>query len=93
VIDEWIGEYGEDSDFVRVRVRGLPPRAGDLQFIDSERVYEAQQRTPTTLSDEPLVVGLDIARGGGDNNYFCFRRGLDAVTIPAQKIPGEQTRD
>jgi hypothetical protein len=33
-IAEWIEEYGEDSDFVRVRVRGLPPRASELQFID-----------------------------------------------------------
>jgi hypothetical protein len=29
-IAEWIEDYGEDSDFVRVRVRGLPPRAGDM---------------------------------------------------------------
>jgi hypothetical protein len=93
VINEWINEYGEDSDFVRVRVRGLPPRAGDLQFIDSERVFEAQRRSPATLPDEPLVVGVDIARGGSDHNVICFRRGLDAVTIPAQRIPGEQTRD
>jgi len=27
LIQEWIDTYGEDSDFVRVRVRGLPPRA------------------------------------------------------------------
>jgi hypothetical protein len=93
VIDEWIAEYGEDSDFVRVRVRGLPPRAGDLQFIDSERVYEASRRTPAAFPDEPLIIGVDIARGGGDHNVICFRRGVDAVTIPAIKIPGELTRD
>lgn len=93
VIEEWIQEYGEDSDFVRVRVRGLPPRAGDLQFIDSERVYEAQKRFPQSLSDDPLVVGVDIARGGGDHNVIRFRRGTDAVSIKAVRIPGEQTRD
>ena len=37
-IAEWVKDYGEDSDFVRVRVRGVFPRAGDLQFIDGERV-------------------------------------------------------
>jgi hypothetical protein len=93
VIEEWIQEYGEDSDFVRVRVRGLPPRAGDLQFIDAERVYEAQKRFPQSLSDDPLVVGVDIARGGGDHNVIRFRRGTDAVSIKAVRIPGEQTRD
>jgi hypothetical protein len=92
-INEWITEYGEDSDFVRVRVRGVPPRASDLQFIDSERIYHAQQRTPATLPDEPLIVGVDIARGGGDHNVICFRRGVDAVTIPSIRIPGELTRD
>jgi hypothetical protein len=92
-INEWIREYGEDSDFVRVRVRGVPPRAGDLQFIDSERVFEAQRRTPATLPDEPLIVGVDIARGGSDHNVICFRRGVDALTIPSIRIPGEQTRD
>jgi hypothetical protein len=93
VIEEWIQEYGEDSDFVRVRVRGLPPRAGDLQFIDSERVYEAQKRLGQSLSDDPLIVGVDIARGGGDHNVIRFRRGTDAVSIKAIRIPGEQTRD
>ena len=28
LIEEWINDYGEDSDFVRVRVRGIAPRAG-----------------------------------------------------------------
>lgn len=37
-IAEWVTDYGEDSDFVRVRVRGLPPVASDLHFIDSTRV-------------------------------------------------------
>jgi len=44
LIQEWLDDYGEDSDFFRVRVRGLPPRAGDLQFISSDAVYQAQKR-------------------------------------------------
>jgi hypothetical protein len=32
-IAQWIKDYGEDSDFVRVRVRGVFPRAGSMQFI------------------------------------------------------------
>src|SRR3954462_2522764 len=90
---EWVTEYGEDSDFVRVRVRGVPPRAGDLQFIDSERVWEAQKRRVAALADEPLVVGVDVARGGMDSNVICYRRGVDARSIRAEKMPGEQTRD
>lgn len=92
-IAEWIEDYGEDSDFVRVRVKGLPPRASDLQYIDSERVYAAQKRTFEVLADEPLVAGVDLARGGGDKAVIRFRRGDDARTIPPIKIPGELVRD
>lgn len=92
-IAEWIQDYGEDSDFVRVRVRGLPPAASDLQFIDTATVAAAQRRTATPLADEPLVCGLDVARGGGDRCVLRFRRGLDARSIPPVIIPGEQARD
>lgn len=93
LIQQWEEDHGEDSDFFRVRVRGLPPRASDLQYIDSERVWQAQKNNAIALPDSPLVVGVDIARGGGDNNVICFRRGGDARSLPAIKIPGEQTRD
>ena len=92
-IKEWADDYGEDSDFFRVRVRGLPPRASDLQYISSDAVYGAQKREVVVLPDEPLVCGLDVARGGGDSNVFRFRRGLDARSIPPLRVPGEKTRD
>jgi hypothetical protein len=93
LIEEWITTYGEDSDFVRVRVRGLPPAASDLQFIDQARIFAAQQRPAHAEPDDPLVVGVDVARGGGDWNVIRFRRGLDARSIPAIRVPGEETRD
>lgn len=85
--------YGEDSDYVRVWRRGLAPRASSMQFIDSERVRDAQSRTVEVYADEPLVAGLDVARGGKDMNVLRFRRGRDARSIPPMVIPGEQTRD
>ena len=90
---EWVELYGENSDFVRVRVRGLPPAASDLQYIDNESVAEAQRRYVECLPDDALVCGLDVARGGGDHNVFCFRRGPNARSVPAIRIPGEETRD
>jgi hypothetical protein len=92
-IAEWLELYGEDSDFFRVRVRGLPPAASDLQFIDTKSVTDAQTRPAFSLEDDPLVCGLDVARGGADHNVFRFRRGLDARSIPPMRIPGEKTRD
>jgi hypothetical protein len=85
--------YGEDSDFFRVRVRGIPPKAEDAQFIDSGRVLEAQKRQVMALPDEPLVAGCDLAWGGSDANVIRFRRGRDARSIAPIRIPGELTRD
>lgn len=92
-IAEWIQDYGEDSDFVRVRVRGLPPSASDLQYIDSATVLAAQTRDAVAFQDDPLICGLDVARGGSDDCVFRFRRGHDARTHPPIRVPGEQSRD
>jgi hypothetical protein len=93
LIAEQLEDWGEDSDRFRVRVRGVPPKAEDAQFIDSLRVIEAQKRQVVVFDDEPLIAGCDLAWGGKDSNVIRFRRGPDARSIPAIRIPGELTRD
>lgn len=93
LIQEWLEDYGEDSDFFRVRVRGLPPSASDTQFIDSARIYAAQKRVAVALPDEPLIAGVDVSGGGGAWTVCRFRRGLDARSIPPIRITGERSRD
>jgi hypothetical protein len=44
LIQEWLEDWGEDSDYFRVRVRGLPPKQGPLQFISSAVVHAAVMR-------------------------------------------------
>ena len=85
-IDQWVQDYGEDSDFVRVRVRGEFPRAGSMQFIDGDRVEHAAARELEANATEPLVMGVDVARHGSDQSVIRFRRGLDARSIPASKV-------
>ncbi len=92
-IQKWVDDYGEDSDFVRVRVRGMFPRASSQQFIDSEIVSEAMLREAYTGLRDPLIMSIDIARGGADNCVICYRRGLDAKSIPWVVIPGSQARN
>lgn len=91
LIEEWIQDYGEDSDFVRVRVRGLPPQASELQFIDNLRVWAAQKNAVVNGSRDPLIVGVDVSGGGSAWTVARFRRGLDARTIPPIRISGENT--
>jgi hypothetical protein len=92
-IAEWVADYGEDSDFVRVRVRGIPPRASELQFIPADLVEGAQNRVAQPLSDDPLIAGVDVSGGGAAWNVVRFRRGVDARSIPPIRIPGEHGRD
>jgi len=92
-IAEWEQDYGEDSDFFRVRVRGLPPRAASGQFIDLETIQNAQRRPVRNLPDDPLVAGVDFAWGGKDDNVIRFRKGNDARSVPPIKVKGEFTRD
>jgi len=94
LIQQWIDDYGEDSDFVRVRVRGMFPRGGDMQLIPSDIIYEAMKRgSGRYLGDDPLICGVDLARGGDDNCYIQFRRGKDAMSEKVYRIPGEKSRD
>jgi len=94
LIAEWIDDYGVDSDFVRVRVRGIFPRGGDMQFIPSDVVQAAMKRgSGRYLGDDPLICGIDMARGGDDNCMIQFRRGKDAKSEKAYRIPGEKSRD
>lgn len=92
-IAKWVEDYGEDSDFVRVRVRGQFPRASSQQFIDSEVVSEAMVRAPIGGLRDPLIMSIDIARGGADNCVIAYRRGLDAQSIPWVIIPGTEARN
>lgn len=91
--DEAIEEYGEDSDYCRVWIRGLAPRASAAQYISDDLIKEAQTRVLTRqFGDEPLIAGVDFAWGGDDFNTVRFRRGLDARSIPPIRVAGERTR-
>lgn len=77
-IQAWIDEYGEDSDFVRVRVRGMFPRAGYANFISPELVNAARQRKldPITYRAHQKVLSVDPARFGDDFSVMTLRQGL-----------------
>jgi hypothetical protein len=85
-IAEWERDYGEDSDFFRVRVKGMLPRTGSMQFISSELVDAAIKREATSTLLDPLVMGVDVARFGDDKTVIRFRRGRDARSIPPVKL-------
>ena len=87
LLDMWVKLYGEDSDFVRVRVRGVFPRAGDLQFISSEDVQAAIDRTAARQDKYGKVLGVDVARHGQDQSVLCYRQGRKVIKLKKLRIP------
>jgi hypothetical protein len=75
-LQQWVDDYGEDSDFVRVRVRGEFPRISINQFISSAIIQESMGIPPDRSSyhDRP-VIGVDVARFGEDRSVIAVRRG------------------
>jgi hypothetical protein len=90
-IARWIEDYGEDSDFVRVRVRGVFPRAGSTQFIPSDLAETAARRAIDAGRPEPAILGVDVARFGDDRSVIYWRRGNDARSTPPLVMRGIDT--
>lgn len=68
-------EYGEDSNFYRVRVLGEFPESGDMQFISTAAVDRCFDMEDQTWHAFPMVAGLDVARHGDDTSVFIIRQG------------------
>lgn len=87
-IAKWIVAYGDDSDFVRVRVKGVFPRTGEQEFISNELVAEACVRELIVFPHDPLILGVDIARYGDNETVIFVRKGRDAQTISPIRMRG-----
>lgn len=94
---EWIdmirAEYGEDSDFWRMRVLGEFPTTSEDTFFNTEDVYAAANRKLkiTEYVNYPKVVGVDVARFGSDKTVFLLRQGPKVLDI--QKFDGLDTTE
>ena len=77
-LDQWVEDYGEDSDFVKVRVRGMFPSASAKQFISTDDVDAAQKRhlRKEQYDFAPRIIGVDPAWTGDDELVIFFRQGL-----------------
>lgn len=96
-IQKWCDDYGEDSDFVRVRVRGEFPRSGSNQFISSDVVSAARKHKAVGYDGLPKIMSVDVARFGDDESVIGKRqgrysailnkyRGLDTVQVAERTI-------
>ena len=76
-LEEWITAWGVDSDFCRVRIFGMFPRFGAMQFMSTEKVEKAMlQEAPfEAWCMIPIVIGVDVARYGDDKSCVAIRQG------------------
>lgn len=93
LIDQWIEDWGIDSDFVKVRVLGEFPLQGNRTLI-SNALIEAcmdEGRKPEHTVYDPIVIGVDVARYGSNESTVYVRQGRDARTIPPLIFRGLDT--
>jgi hypothetical protein len=93
LLKEWEEAYGEDSDFFKVRCRGLPPKASTMQLIPTDLIQAARNREPVSYIHDPLIWGLDTARFGDDSTVLAARRGFDARTHKMYEFKNIDTPD
>lgn len=77
-----VATYGEDSDYIRVKIRGEFPSQGTDQFITIQSVEAARRREAAPLPTSPVIYGVDIGHKGGDETVIYRRRGNDARELP-----------
>ena len=100
-IKEWIDDFGEESDFVKTRVRGVFPSVGVSQFIPTDLVAAAMKRhghlvagtwtntsSVQTAATDCLIIGVDVARFGNDESVIFIRHGNDCRSYPAKRFRG-----
>jgi len=77
-LQEWIEDYGIDSDFVRVRILGQFPKTGPKQLIGNALIEEAQERVideMTLSSGIPKCMGNDVGSYGSAQTVITLRKG------------------
>jgi hypothetical protein len=87
----WIDDYGLESDFVKVRVLGQFPSAGELQLIPTADVRRCIDLEAAVQPHDPLVMGVDVARFGSDQSVIYMRQGRDAESQGIHRFRGLDT--
>jgi len=83
----WQKDYGEESDFFKVRVRGVFPSQSIAQFISEDLVLPARGKhlQPDKYSFAPKILTCDPAWEGDDALVIGLRQGLKFEIL--YKIP------
>jgi hypothetical protein len=85
ITPEWVADkfirWGEGTPMWDSRVIGTFPVQGDDTLIPLTKVEEAVNREIEVLDTDHEMIGVDIARFGGDRTVFCYRKGNKVLEI------------
>lgn len=89
LIERWRQDYGEDSDFFRVRVLGEAPAvAAQALFSEAEIVAAMGRHLPVeAYSFAGVALGVDVARQGDDETVLAVRQGLYVHPLRPLRVP------
>lgn len=78
-----VDDNGEDSDIVKVRVRGQFPAQSAMQFISADDVDKARSRhlRREQYNFAPKILGVDPAWTGDDKLEIILRQGLYSKSL------------
>ncbi|CAA2140473.1 terminase [Hyphomicrobium sp. ghe19] len=78
-----VDDHGEDSDLVKVRVRGQFPSQSAMQYISADDVDKARKvhLRREQYSFAPVIIGVDPAWTGDDNLEIMLRQGLYSKSL------------
>lgn len=88
-LQKWVDDYGEDSDFVRVRVRGVFPSASSNALIGPDDIDASMARKykPGEQDFAAIILGVDVARQGDDASVIARRQGRVLHPLRSMRIP------
>ncbi len=86
-LNQLVADHGEDSDIVKIRVRGQFPSQSAMQFISADDADAARARylRKQQYSFAPVIIGVDPAWTGDDALEIVLRQGLmckSLATLP-----------
>jgi len=88
-LNKQVQQYGEDSWYVRIWIRGEFPLVGTDQFIQPDHVEASRRNTAVGYERLPKILSCDVARYGADQTVIGWRQGRKSAIL--EKLRGKST--
>jgi phage terminase large subunit len=89
MVEYFAKKYGVESNVFRIRVAGEPPLESERSVISLHWALQCIDSGVTACDDDPLYLGVDVARYGDDKSIILPRKGL--VIRPWEEFQGMNT--